>query len=184
MQPTQWKESVVGMMGGGECLVDDIGVVVSPATAPVQLLQNGSFENGAVSWRFLGTHGLSEVIADPENPGNHVLHVIATKPMEHMHNHIETTFIGNRALVIGRTYEISFRAKWLPGDNQLNTRLYFNRLGRTTLLPVPALNGTPGAQNSRSAGNIGPTFSGFLHTRVCPKPGQAVTWSGGATAPY
>ena len=175
MQPTQWNEFDLGMLAAGECLVDDISVVESPATVPMQLLQNGSFENGAASWRFLGTHGLSEVIVDPDKPGNHVLHVVATKPMEHMHNHIETTFIGNRAVVNARTYEISFRAKWLAGDNQLNTRLYFNRLGRTTLLPVPALNGTPGAQNSRYAGNIGPTFSGFHHARVVPKPGEAVT---------
>ena len=31
-------------------------------------------------------------------------------------------------------YRISYRAKWLGGSNQLNTRLYFNRCARTTLL--------------------------------------------------
>ena len=31
-------------------------------------LQNGAFENGAATWRFLGTHRLSRVIPDPDNP--------------------------------------------------------------------------------------------------------------------
>ena len=44
---------------------------------------------------------------------------------------------------------ISFRARWRAGANQLHTRLYFNRLARTTLLEVPARNGTPGRRNSR-----------------------------------
>src|SRR5260370_15407425 len=105
------------MRAARECWVEDFSVVESPATAPVQLLQNGSFENGAASWRFLGTHGLSEVIVDPDNPGNHVLHVVATNPMEHMHNHIETTLIGSQAIVNGRAYERSFRAQCLARDH-------------------------------------------------------------------
>ena len=31
-----------------------------------------------------------------------------------------------RTVVLGRTYRVSFKAKWLAGSNQINTRLYFN----------------------------------------------------------
>ncbi|NIP96884.1 MAG: hypothetical protein GWO24_26975, partial [Akkermansiaceae bacterium] len=55
-----------------------------------------------------------------------------------------------------KAYRISFRAKWLGGSNQLNTRLYFNRVPQTTLLDVPENRGTPGAPNSQLVENAGP----------------------------
>ena len=110
---------------------------------------------------------------DPDNSGNHVLHVISSGPQEHMNNHIETTL--GRSVTNGLLYEISFRARWITGNHLLNTRLYFNRVARTTALPFPQLNGTPGAVNSVNATNIGPTFSLFQHQPVVPQPGQPVT---------
>ncbi len=181
--PTRWNEFVLGLLDAGECLIDDLHVIESPGTTRLELLQNGSFEKGAASWRFLGTHKESRVIVDPANPANHVLHLVATGPTEHMHNHLETTFVGNRVLVNGREYEIAFRARWLAGDHQLNTRCYFNRLARTTLLPVPAVQGTPGARNSTYATNLGPTFARFGHSPVVPQPNQAVTVSVAASDP-
>ena len=63
------------------------------------------------------------------------------------------------------------------GSNQLNTRLYFNRSARTTLLDTPSLNGTPGARNSRFAKGIGPTYEDFGHSPVVPNATDAVTVS-------
>jgi len=176
-QPTTWTDFIFGLLSGGECLVDDLSVIESPTTTPVQMLANGDFENGLTGWRALGDHGHSRVEVDPQNPGNHVLHLIATGPQEHMHNHIEASTIGYRPVTSGREYQISYRARWLAGNNLLNTRLYFNRAARTTALPVPARNGTPGAPNSRFAGNLGPTFSGFQHQNVIPRAGEAVAVS-------
>jgi hypothetical protein len=181
--PAQWNDFICGLLAEGECLIDDISVVESPTNAPVQFIANGGFENGLTGWRVIGTHGRSRVIVDPDNGGNQVLHLVATGPQEHMHNHIEATYTGGRTVVNGREYEISFRAKWLAGNNLLNTRLYFNRVARTTALPVPALHGTPGAQNSRFEPNIGPTFDGFRHERVIPAAGEAVTVSVTANDP-
>lgn len=175
--PTLWNEFVLGLLDAGECLIDDLRVTESPDTAPVELLQNGSFETGLTAWRKLGTHGGSRVIVDPDNPGNHVLHLVATGPTGHMHNHLETTYAGGRTLVDGRVYEISFRAKWLAGNHRLNTRLYFNRVARTTALPTPALRGTPGAPNSMLVTNLGPTFDAFQHRPVVPSANQPVTVS-------
>jgi len=74
---------------------------------------------------------------EPGNPGNHVLHVVSPGPSDYMtlHNHIETTFANGAGVTNGHNYQVSFRAKWLAGPNQLNTRLYFGRCQKTVLLP-------------------------------------------------
>lgn len=173
--PTLWKEFAMGLLDAGECLIDDLSVIESPDTAPVQMLQNGTFENGLTAWRALGTHAYSRVEVDPDNAANHVLHLITTGWTYHIHDHLETTFANGRAVTDGRTYQISFRAKWVAGNNHLNTRLYFNRVARTTALPMSTQHGTPGARNSTFAGNTGPTYSGLHHSPVVPQPGDAVT---------
>src|SRR6185436_9639851 len=111
----------------GECLLDDVSVVESPTTAPVQKISNGNFSSGATGWRFLGTHKTSAVEPEPGNAGNNILHLRSTGEAEHMHNHIESTYIGNSAIVNGRDYQVSFRAKMMGGSRQLHTRLYHNR---------------------------------------------------------
>ncbi len=169
----QWHDFVLGLLSDGECWVDDISVIQSPTNNPVQLIANGNFENGLTGWRVLGNHRRSVVETDPDNAGNHVLHVVSSGPQEHMHNHVEATLA--RSVTNGLLYEISFRARWVTGNNLLNTRLYFNRVARTTALSVPPLNGTPGAVNSSYATNMGPTFSQFQHQPVVPQAGQPVT---------
>jgi hypothetical protein len=100
-----------------------------------------------------------------------------------MSNHGETTFVGNRDVVVGRDYLVSFRAKWISGSRQFHTRLYFNRLARTTLLDVPVLHGTPGSQNTAFTPNIGPTYSDLRHSPVVPAPFEPVTISVRASDP-
>ena len=175
-QPTVWNDFVFGLLDAGECLLDDLSVVATSATNTA-LVGNGNFENGLAGWRAIGTHTRCRVEVDPDNAGNHVLHVIASGQQEHMHNHVETTLLNGAVVTSGVEYQISFRARWLTGNNLLNTRLYFNRCGRTTVLPMPSLNGTPGARNSRYESNIGPTFSQFGHQAVIPQPGEPVTVS-------
>ena len=182
-QPTTWQDFVLGLLDAGECLVDDISVVENPGSTPVEIIGNGNFENGLTGWRVLGNHGQSRVITDPDNPGNHVLHLVATGAQEHMHNHVETTLTAGRTIVNGREYQISFRARWLAGNNLLNTRLYFNRVARTSVLPRPVFTGTPGAPNSRRVANLGPTLKGLQHQPVVPQPGIPVTVSVVASDP-
>ena len=170
----QWQEFVMGLLDAGEVLLDDISLIESPEGAARQLIQNGGFESRtAMTWRLLGNHRHSEVVVDAHNPANHVLHLKATGPTEHMHNHAETTLAQNRSIVNGREYEISFRARWLGGSNQLNTRLYFNRMAQTTLIDVPDLHGTPGRQNSCDE-NMGPVLHGLDHQPAVPSANQPV----------
>ncbi|MCX8157923.1 MAG: lamin tail domain-containing protein [Verrucomicrobiae bacterium] len=170
-----WREFILGLQAAGECLVDDIRVIQSPTNNPVEMIANGNFENGLAGWRVLGTHMFSRVIEDPDQPGNRVLYVVASGPQEHMHNHIATTLKDGLSVTDGREYEISYRAKWLGGSRLLNTRLWFNRVARTTELEAPQRNGTPGARNSRYEANPGPTFAGLAHEPVVPPVGAPVT---------
>ncbi|NQU21045.1 MAG: lamin tail domain-containing protein, partial [Candidatus Nealsonbacteria bacterium] len=176
----QWHEFVLGLLDDGEVLLDDISVIESPAGSAIQLIQNGTFESGSTAWRIIGNHRHSEVIVDPNNAGNHVLRLVATGMTEHMHNHAETTLKNGGSYVSiknGTTYEISFKAKWIGGSNQLNTRLYFNRLPKTTLVAQPELHGTPGSVNSTYATNVGPTYPQFGHETPVPDPFEPVTVS-------
>lgn len=181
--PTTWNEFQMGLLDAGECLIDDLHVTESPTNAPVEMLQNGTFETGLTAWRALGTHAYSRVELDPDNMNNHVLHVIATGATEHMHNHLETTYASSRTVSNGRLYEVTFRAKWLAGNNRFNTRLYFNRVAKTFVLPKPQIHGTPGTRNSTYATNVGPTFEGFSHSPVIPSANQPVTVSVNASDP-
>ena len=163
-----YKEFVMGLLYEGEILIDDLRVMEDPDGAAVDLLQNGDFSTGASAWRIIGNHRHSQIVPDPEDPTNPVLRLIATGPTEHMHNHAETTLANGRSIQNGRQYEIGFRARWVAGSPLLHTRLFFNRLPRTTILPVPEQTGTPGHRNSRWDVNIGPTCTGLRHEPTVP----------------
>ena len=165
---TQWREFVLGLMDKGEVLLDDISVVETPGATQVELLQNGGFGTDASKWRIIGNHA-GTVVDDPDQVGNKVLRLVSTGSTDHMSNHAETTFGSSRSVVNGRTYRISYRAKWISGCRQLNTRLYFNRLARTTVLDGPGVQiGTPGSVNSRRVANAGPAFVGLRHEPAVP----------------
>ncbi len=182
--PRQWNEFIFGLLDAGEFLIDDLSVTEDPGGAGRRMLQNGSFNrtifggDGTQDWRFLGNHGghgKTRIVPDPEDDENTVLHVVATSPTEHMHNHAETTLSGNTRVSEGTEYEIKFRAKWLRGSPQLNTRLYFNYLGKTTILELPDANGTPGGPNSTFQENIGPVYSDLMHTPAVPGDQEPIT---------
>ncbi len=176
--PTRYQEFILGLLSAGECLIDDISVVENPDGGRRELIQNGDFESGqARFWRFLGNHRHATVVADPDQPGNHALHLRATGPTEHMSNHLETTLRNNGSYIRvseDRDYEISFRVKWLGGSNQLNTRLYFNRLARITPLTPLHASGTPGQPNSKRLNNIGPTLTRLTHSPAVPEPNEPI----------
>ncbi|NQU22083.1 MAG: lamin tail domain-containing protein, partial [Candidatus Nealsonbacteria bacterium] len=175
-----WHEFVMGLLDSGELLLDDVSVVEDPDGAAIQLIQNGSFQADAIGaapqkWRLIGNHGghqRSVVVQDPVNPANRALKLVATGATEHEHNHAETTLSNGRRVTAGKEYEISYRAKWIAGSSQLNTRLYFNWLQATTLIDVPAHGGTPGEQNSQFEPNVGPTYRDFRHAPVVPAVGE------------
>jgi hypothetical protein len=181
-EPTLWHElNLLLVDGPGEVLIDDVRV--TDTTTSANLIQNGDFSAGAAHWRLLGNHGGSVIGGEPGNLSNQVLHLIASGAGEYQGNQIETTFLNNQALVDGRTYEISLRARWLSGGGRLNTRLYFNRLPRTNVLAVTPNGGTPGAANSQAVANLGPTFKNLAHSPTIPASTQPVVISVDAADP-
>ncbi|MEX0643385.1 MAG: lamin tail domain-containing protein, partial [Pirellulales bacterium] len=177
-----WKEFLFGFIQSGEMLIDDVTVTSNPGAGnATQLIQNGTFEGDAegtspLKWRIIGNHG-GTVILDPTNSSNKVLRLVATGRTDHEGNNAGTTLAGNTAVVNGTPYQISFRAKWISGSPQINSRLYFNRVSDTIAIEVPHNNGTPGAQNSTFVENAGPTYSDLKHGPVVPVAGQPVTVS-------
>jgi len=177
----QWRDFIFGLLDSGDILLDDI--TVTETSGNVAMITGGDFESGLGGWRFVGNHRHAELVPDPTNPGNTVLHLSAKGPTEHMHNHVETTLAPGRTVTNGLDYTISFRARWLSGSNRLNTRLYFNRVAATTLLDRTDNPGTPGTANSTAVPNTGPGFTAMSHSPVVPSPAQAVTVTARAEDP-
>lgn len=182
LSDSTYREFVTGLLTAGEVLIDDVSVIEAPAGVNRQLIQNRDFSSGDASfWRLIGNHRTSVVIDDPYQPGNKVLKLMASGPTEHMSNHAETTLKAGNTFISSINpsldYRISLRARWLRGSNQLNTRLWLNRLPRTTLLTAPDNGGTPGAVNSTRIPNAGPTFDALAHAPVIPPVGTPATVS-------
>ncbi len=176
--PMRWNEFRIGLLDQGMVLLDDVSVVRDPDGVREELIQNGNFETitGQTHWRFLGHHR-GEFVPDPDQPGNHVLRLSADDRAVMNHNHVETTFRKNTPILDGQLYEVRFRGRWLAGSPQVNTRAYFSKLAKTTVLPMPSRLGTPAAPNSRRVLNAGPTLSGLQHWPIVPLPNQTVTVS-------
>ncbi len=175
---TKWSEFNMGLFGAGEILIDDISVTENGST---EKLSNSDFSTGTTSWRLRGNHRHSEIIDDPDAPGNKVLRLVATGPTEHMHNQAETTLLS--PVSNGQNYTISFRSRWVSGANQLHTRLYFNRLPMLNRIIRPERVGTPSAPNSRAEANIGPSITDTLHAPAVPGVNEPVVVSARVTDP-
>ncbi|MBI1839515.1 MAG: CotH kinase family protein [Verrucomicrobia bacterium] len=176
---TFWNEFRLGFLAPGVALIDDVQVLRDPDGVRQSLIQNGDFESTEANphWRLLGDHSRSRIAADPSNPANPVLWMEASSPARTSHNHVESTFAGNKPIVDGQLYEVSFRARWIAGSPQVNSSAYHQRLAKTTLLKTSPRHGTPGAPNSRRVPNFGPTFSGLRHLPVFPRTNDPVTVS-------
>lgn len=171
--PDVFDELLLGLLDEGEVLLDDIQLFEDPEGARIPRLQNGSFENdqtgeAPAAWRWIGNHGASIVDVDPDDASNQVLRLVASGPTEHMHNHGESTLADGAAIQDGQTYQLSFRAKWVSGSPQLNSRLYFARAAATTTLETADRIGTPGRVNGSVVANAGPAFSQLRHTPLVP----------------
>jgi len=152
----------LALLGSGEVLIDDIHL----RAGVTDYILNGNFESGSTSWLFLGNHIRSSVVPEPGLPSNHCLKIVATGSGDPGFNHIEQT---NTAAPSGQTYTISFRAKWLYGNNLLVSRCWDNQAPETNVVPIPANTGTPGTTNSVYRANLGPVFSQVKHSPVIPR---------------
>jgi hypothetical protein len=187
---SDFREFILGLLDAGDVLIDNISVREDPSGTNIERIQNGTFTADAIgaipaTWRVLGTHSDSRVVADPDpaHSGNKVFYINADSKADYLDNHLETTLVGNAQIVPGRAYSISFDAKWLSGTPQLRSELYYNRVAKVTKLDQPMLSGTPGAANSILQANIGPTYEDFKHGPVIPDVNEPATVSVVASDP-
>lgn len=175
-----FHELVLGLLDTGEILLDNVQVIEDPEGAAIDRMQNGTFDEDAVGttpddWRIQGTHFRSQVAADPRDPLNQALHLIADAAVTELSNHAETTLADGAQVTVGTTYRIAYDALWVAGSPQLHTELHYRDVARTTVIEMAAQSGTPGAKNSTFVENAGPVFDGFRHGPVVPRSNDEVT---------
>lgn len=163
----------IGMLGEGECLVDDVEVLGPTGTA---LLSNGGFETGsgtvATGWTLLGHHAGSRVEASGAFSGTRVLRVIAPGDLDAGRNCIRAVLAAGLNNNITGTLRV--RARWQAGWPELLLRTRGGGLELTAAMSVPKNLGTPGAPNSRRIPNAGPAIFAVNHSPAVPDANQAV----------
>ena len=163
----------LGMLGAGECLLDQVEVLNAAGTA---ILTNGGFETGsgsaATGWSFLGHHRRSRVESSGAFEGSRVLHVIAPGDLDAGRNCIRAPLSGS--LNDGSRMTLRVRARWQAGWPEVLFRTRGGGFEMTARLPVPTNLGTPGLPNSRRVANAGPSIDLVRHTPAVPAAGQPV----------
>ncbi len=167
------SELHIHLMGAGDMLIDDIEIV--QVGDDVNLIPGGSFDGDDPlrSWRIEGTHIDSRLEPGGGVDGTAALRIVASKRGDSRVNRIERQTTGN--MVRNREYTVRFKARWLRGADGIMTRSFNHGIARVTRVAVPRGGGTPGAQNSRSLPDGGPTISGVTQAPALPAPDDPVT---------
>lgn len=159
----------LGMLGAGECLVDDVEAFRAGST---NVVNNGDFENGNTGWTFSGNHSTSTVDTAGAAGGTRCLHIRAqgdgdTGPNT-LRNALRTTLTGNQ--------NVTLRAKvrWLAGWPQILFRLRGNGLEMAADFEIPSNLGTPALPNSRRVANAGPAIYEVTHNPPLPTTNATV----------
>ncbi|MBI4601451.1 MAG: CotH kinase family protein [Planctomycetes bacterium] len=162
------SELHVLLLSQGECLVDDLKVLVSNQNR----LSNGSFENGMTGWLAQGTHRTSGVTTAAAVEGTRSLRLVATGRGDTASNRIECELTS--AVSGGQTVSIRGSARWVRGARFLLLRLHGNAVAQSVVLKVPADGGTPGGPSSVARPNRGPDMGGVSHAPVLPSSTSTV----------
>jgi hypothetical protein len=162
------KELHLFLVGDGHIALRNMNL--SASTAPgVNLLPGGgaslSTNGTAVSgWLCQGTHAASRA-------ENGELRLIADGHGDNRPNRAEIDVSG---LTQGRTYTLTFEARWISGKNRLVVQTWDHSFGAPLLVPVPDALGSAGTVNSRLAAAPLPQVDSILHSPAVPKPTDVV----------
>jgi len=163
----------LGMLGAGECLLDQLEVLNAAGTL---IVTNGGFEVGsgtaANGWSFLGHHRRSRIESTGAFEGSRVLRVIAPGDLDAGRNCIRAPMSGG--LNDGSRMTLRVRARWQAGWPEVLFRTRGGGFEMTARLQVPRNLGTPGLPNSRKVNNAGPSIDLVRHTPAVPAAGQPV----------
>jgi hypothetical protein len=162
----------VFMLGGGECLIDDVQILKNGS--PITVL-NGDFNSGLGTWISYGTHDTTTGEAGTGVGGTGAMHLRAQAAGSDGYNgtmgYVDTGLNFNDTNVTVR-----FKAKWLKGARAVSGLLKGNAIEAWGLMNVNP-NGTPGRQNSRYAANTTPAIEALTHSPILPPSSSNVTVS-------
>ncbi|MBP7948254.1 MAG: lamin tail domain-containing protein [Verrucomicrobiales bacterium] len=160
----------VMLLGAGECLVDDVEVFQGAGS---NVVTNPGFESAGSDWMLQGTHETSTVEA-PGFSGGSAMHLRATGRGDLAGNRLSVPLTAT--LAANATATIRAKVKWLRGHPEILLRLAGGVLEATgNILPAGHTPGTPDAENSANAANVGPAIFEVTHRPVIPPAAQPVT---------
>lgn len=155
------------LQGGGECLIDDVQVMVNG----VNRISNPTFETDASGWTAEGTEAGSSLETGEGYTGSRSYHVRAVDRGDNQVNRIRTPLTS--AIASGTTnVTIQAAVRWLQGHPEILLRLRGNWLECVGEMALPVAPGTPGAVNSRFAVNGPPAITDVQHSPVLPEANQ------------
>jgi hypothetical protein len=160
----------VGLLGEGECLVDNIEC--RPGVSGANYVSNPDFEAGLTGWSLQGDHVRSSL----ETTGyasTRSLHLRASDSMWTGANSAQC-LLTDTSLSEGQTATLRLKARWLRGWPEVLMRVHGNWLETVGRMAIPANLGTPGAPNSRALSNAGPAPYDATHSPTLPAANQAV----------
>lgn len=164
----------VTLQGGGEALVDDVGVF--RAGSQVNLVSNPGFESGsgatASSWTFQGNHAVSFVQSTDAAAGNRCLHIKTQARGDTGFNRIRTPLAAG--LSDGSSATLRAKVRWVRGWPEVLFRIRGNWLEMPVSISVPENLGSPGLPNSRHTDNAGPAISEVTHSPALPAANEPV----------
>jgi hypothetical protein len=159
------------LQGAGECLVDDIEVLL--VGNPANRIANPGFESGPTGWTFQGTHRLSTVNDTGGVSGPKCLHIRATGRGDTGPNKVQTALTS--AFSAGQSATIRAKVRWLAGHPEILFRLRGSWLEAYDNTLATSAFGTPGRANSRAVTNAGPAITEVTHLPVLPAGFAPVT---------
>lgn len=159
----------LGMLGAGECLVDDLEVL---GVAGTNVATYGSLESGTTGWVLSGNHSRSTVDATGAASGSRCLHVRGLGDGDTGPNTLRTTL--RTPLSASKDATLRAKVRWLAGWPEILLRVHGNGLDYPIRMAVPANLGTPGQPNSRRVSNAGPAIHEVTHSPPLPAAQEQV----------
>jgi hypothetical protein len=160
-----------GLMGEGECLLDNVELITTTNGVNVIASTNSTFEAGLSGWVTRGNHVRSSLESGEGYASAKSLHVRSSSRFDYGVNRI---IVPLTTEVTNTTLTIRARVRWLKGWPEFLLRTHGNHFEAYSRLALPANLGTPGLPNSRLVANAGPALYEVSHTPVLPSANQPV----------
>lgn len=174
----------VFLQDDGECLVDDVQVIIGTSN----ILANSNFESNPLNgtdWIIGGTHESTYWETNGGYNSQGSLHLVAAGRGDTGPNKARGRFtqVAATGTGPGTPCTINAQVRWLKGTRDILFRMKGNYIEAPLRMNLPLNTGTPGAPNSRRIANAGPAIYEVVHTPILPAAGQPVVVTARLTDP-